>query len=308
MSDYKNIIKSNNKLIGVAFAVLATALWSGNFVVARGWSDHIHPFSLAFYRWLVAVLVFSPFAFRAVKRDWKAIRAHLPYVSLTALLGVSAFNTLIYFAGHSTTAINLSLIALTFPVFILLISSIFYKEIITSTKALGIVIVLVGVLIIISKGQWSSLLQLSFHPGDPLMLLAAFIFSIHSILLKKRPKGISIISLQYTTFLIGLLILLPFYLINKSLQIEAEVFSLPMLGSILYIGICASLISFLSWNKAIEKIGAPAAGMIYFLLPLFSGIGAWIFLDENLQLYHLISASLIIFGIVLSNRSTKTKS
>lgn len=307
MSDHKNKIKTNHKLVGIAFALLATALWSGNFVVARGWSDYIHPFSLAFYRWLVAVLIFTPFALRAVKRDWKAIRLHLPYVSLTALLGVSTFNTLIYFAGHSTTAINLSLIALTFPIFILLISRIFFKEKISSIKALGIVIVLVGVLIIISQGQWSSLLQLSFHPGDPLMLLAAFTFSIHSILLKKRPQGISVISLQYMTFLIGLLILFPFFLINKAIEIETEIFSFPMLGVILYIGICASLISFVSWNKAIEKIGAPAAGMIYFLLPLFSGISAWIFLGERLQLYHLMSASFIIFGIVLSNRSTKAK-
>lgn len=303
--DIKGQIKNKNRLIGISFALIATALWSGNFVVARGWSDSIHPFSLAFYRWLVAVLVFTPFALKAVIRDRKAIRAHLPYISLTALLGVSAFNTLIYFAGRSTTAINLSLIALTFPIFILLISSVFFKEKITVIKALGVLIVLAGVLIIISQGQLSSLLQFSFHPGDPLMLLAAFTFSIHSILLKNKPKEISVISLQYSTFFIGLLILLPFFLINKIIQTETEAFSLPMLGSILYIGICASLISFVSWNKAIERIGAPSAGMIYFLLPLFSGISAWIFLGESLQVYHLISAALIIFGIILSNHLSK---
>lgn len=265
---------NNNKLIGIAFALLATALWSLNFVVARGWSGEIHPFSLAFYRWLVAVLVFTPFALRSVKRDWTVIRANLTYLTITALLGVSTFNTLIYFAGRSTTAINLSLIALTFPMFILLLSSIFFKEKLTLKKAFGILIVLIGVLTIISQGQYSSLLQLSFHPGDPLMLLAAFTFSIHSMLLKRKPAEISIISLQYMTFLIGLVILLPFYLVNKSLQTGVENITLPIFASILYIGICASLISFLSWNKAIEKIGAPSAGMIYFLLPLFSGIAA----------------------------------
>ncbi len=292
----------NQQFIGISFALLATALWSGNFVVARGWSAEIHPFSLAFYRWTVAVLVFTPFALRAVKRDWKAIRANLPYLSLTALLGVSAFNTLIYFAGRSTTAINLSLIALTFPIFILLLSSIFFKEKITLKKTFGILIVLVGVLTIISQGQLSSLLQLSFHAGDPLMLMAAFTFSIHSMLLKRKPTEISVISLQYITFLIGLLILLPFFLVNKSLQTEAETISLPMFASILYIGICASLVSFVSWNKAIEKIGAPSAGMIYFLLPLFSGFAAWIFLGEHLQVYHLVSGLLIVVGIVVSTR------
>ncbi len=297
--------KNNNKLVGIAFALLATALWSGNFVVARGWSDSIHPFSLAFYRWSVAVLVFTPFALCSVIRDWKVIRTKLPYISITALLGVSTFNTLIYFAGRSTPALNLSLIALTFPIFILIISSLFFKEKITLLKALGIIIVLTGVLIIISQGQLSTLLQFSFHSGDPLMLLAAFTFSIHSILLKNKPKGISIISFNYMTFLIGLMILLPFYLFRIIETAEPETINISMFGAILYIGIFASLISFTSWNKAIEKIGAPSAGMIYFLLPLFSGIAAWLFIGEKLEFYHLISAALIIIGILISNRSVK---
>ncbi|NPD43989.1 MULTISPECIES: DMT family transporter [unclassified Lentimicrobium] len=307
MSDKKNEIQTNNKLIGFAFALLATALWSGNFVVARGWSAEIHPFSLAFYRWTVAVLVFTPFALNSVRRDWKAIRAKLPYLAITALLGVSTFNTLIYFAGRSTTAINLSLIALTFPIFILILSSLLFKEKITLKKSLGILIVLVGVLSIISQGQLSRLLQLSFHPGDPLMLMAAFTFSIHSMLLKRKPAAISVISLQYMTFLIGLVILLPFYLVNKSLQTEPEIITMPIFASILYIGICASLISFVSWNKAIEKIGAPSAGMIYFLLPLFSGIAAWVFLGEHLQVYHFISAFLIVTGIMIGTRNIRAK-
>lgn len=56
-------------------------------------------------------------------------------------------------------------------------------------------------------------------------------------------------------------------------------------------------------NKAIEKIGAPTAGMIYFLFPLFSGLVAWIFLGEGLKLYQLASGTLIVVGIIVSNRS-----
>lgn len=296
--------KRNQQFIGLVYALLATALWSGNFVVARGWSDSIHPFSLAFYRWSVAVLIFTPFALRSVLRDWKIIKTKLFFISVTALLGVSTFNTLIYFAGRSTPALNLSLIALTFPIFILIISSIFFNEKITFLKAMGIIIVISGVLIIISQGQFSTLLQFSFHAGDPLMLLAAFTFSIHSILLKNKPKGISIISFQYMTFLIGLMILLPFYLFRILGTAGPETINISMFGAILYIGICASLISFTSWNKAIEKIGAPSAGMIYFLLPLFSGIIAWVFIGERLEFYHLISAAFIILGILISTKSS----
>ncbi len=296
--------ENKNTLIGFGFALLATALWSGNFVVASGLSDSIQPTTLAFYRWLVATLVFTPFAFKSVKRDWATIRASFSYLLLTAVLGVSIFNTLIYFAGQTSTAVNLSLIALTFPIFILLISAIVFKELITSVRVLGIIIVLMGVMLIISKGNPAELLNLKFNTGDPLMLLAAFTFAIHSLLVKNKPKKISIISLQYTTFFIGLIILLPFYLFSKDSIVGFEP-EFTVIGAILYIGICSSLISFVSWNKAIIKIGASSAGMIYFLMPLFSGLVAWVLLDEKLKYYHLISGIMIVTGILISNHQAR---
>jgi drug/metabolite transporter (DMT)-like permease len=293
-------MKTNKFLIGVGFALLATAFWSGNFVVSRGLSESIHPIKLAFYRWLMASLIFTPFAFKGLIRDWNIIKKHLPYLLLTALLGVSTFNTLIYFAGRSTTAVNMSLIMLTFPIFILLISTFIFKERIGLKKILGIGIVLIGVLSIVTKGQLSSLLDLSLNAGDPLMLTAAFIFAIHSHLIKNKPKQLSIFSLQYITFLMGLLLLLPFHLWISN-QSPATDFNPQIIGSILYVAVCASLISFISWNKAIDKIGAVSAGMIYYLLPLFSGLVAFLLLDEKLHYYHLISGLLIILGILISN-------
>ena len=295
---------NKNTFIGLGFALMATAFWSGNFVVASGLSDSIQPFTLSFYRWLVATLVFTPFAYKSVKRDWAAIRIHFPYLLIIAVLGISIFNTLIYYAGRTTTAINLSLIALTFPIFILIISAIVFKERITLVKILGIVIVLMGVGLIISKGNPAQLLDLTFNAGDPLMLLAAFIFAVHSLLIKNKPKKISIISLQYTTFFIGMMVLFPFYLIGDGGDIGFEP-SFPVIGAILYIGIFSSLVSFVSWNKAIDKIGASSAGMIYFLMPLFSGLVAWVLLNEELKSYHLISAVLIITGILISTYQVK---
>ena len=298
-------IKNNTEWIGFAFALLAVALWSGNFVVARGLSTSIAPVSLSFYRWLVAVVVFTPFALPSIIKDWQAIKKHFKYLAITALLGISLFNTLIYYAGHTTTAINLSLIALTFPVFIILISSLFFKEKITLIKLAGIIIVLSGVLLIISKGDYSVLLGLTFNTGDPLMLMAAFVFAVHSMLVKNKPKAIKVISFQYMTFLLGLIFLLPFYLQTKEPGLGFEWQSHTIIA-ILYVGIFSSLFSFVLWNKAIEKIGAPSAGMIYFLMPLFSGFVSWMIIDERLRYYHLISGILIVAGILIANKKRKS--
>lgn len=288
----------------MGFALLATAFWSGNFVVSRGLSESIHPFNLAFYRWLTASLLFTPFAIKSLIREWTIVKKRLPYLVLTALLGVSTFNTLIYFAGRSTTAVNMSLIMLTFPIFILLISILFFKERLGLKKLLGIAVVLSGVISIVSQGQATKLLNLTLNEGDPLMLMAAFMFAIHSHLIKNKDKQMSIITLQYSTFVIGAILLLPFHLWTSNTHQEV-VFTLPILGSILYVAICASLISFLSWNKAIDKIGAVSAGMIYYLLPLFSGLVAFVLLGEKLHVYHLISGFLIITGILIINHRTK---
>ncbi|MRT94352.1 DMT family transporter [Ancylomarina sp. 16SWW S1-10-2] len=297
-------MKNNKFLIGMGFALLATAFWSGNFVVSRGLSESIHPFSLAFYRWFMASLIFTPFAIKSVKKEWSIIKKRFPYLFITALLGVSIFNTLIYFAGRSTTAVNMSLIMLTFPIFILLISILFFKERLGLKKILGILVVLSGVISIASQGHPSNLLDLTLNEGDPLMLLAAFMFAVHSHLIKNKDKQMSIITLQYSTFAIGAILLLPFHLWVSNTSQEV-VFTLPIIGSILYIAVCASLVSFLSWNKAIEKIGAVSAGMIYYLLPLFSGLVAFILLGEKLHFYHLISGLLIVSGILIINRKSK---
>jgi len=113
-------------IIGYLFAICATAIWSGNFIVARGLHQSIPPISLAFWRWFVAVVVFLPFALKSLIDEWNSVRKNIIYLSVTALLGVTIFNTLIYFAGRTTTAINLSLISLSFPIFIIILSRIFF--------------------------------------------------------------------------------------------------------------------------------------------------------------------------------------
>ncbi len=129
-------------MAGYGLALGATALWSGNFIVARGLNDLIPPVSLAFYRWLTAVLVFAPFAVQGVIRQWPLVRRHLRYMAVTAFIGVTCFNTFIYIAGHTTTAMNLSLIAIVFPVFVVMISRVLFKEVLTVKRAVGIVVVM----------------------------------------------------------------------------------------------------------------------------------------------------------------------
>ena len=299
------ILLRNRQIIsGYLFAIGATAIWSGNFIIARGLNESIPPVSLAFWRWVVAVIVFLPFALKPLITEWDILRKNIFYLCITALLGITIFNTLIYFAGHTTTAINLSLISITFPVFIVILSRIFYGELITINKGVGIILVATGIVFLITKGTFSRLLNISFAIGDIWMLAAAIIFAVYSILLKRKPKQLSIWAFQLSTFILGLIFLFPFFIWEYITASPVE-FDTKTVSSILYVGIFASLSAFVLWNKAVMTVGPSKAAMIYYTLPLFSGILAYLFLKEDITILHLYSALLIVSGILTANFESK---
>lgn len=295
----KLLLKNKPLLFGYLFAFGATAIWSGNFIIARVLNNSMPPISIAFWRWVVAVLVLFPFAIKGLINDWHILKKNKLYLSITALLGVTVFNTLIYLAGHTTTAINLSLISITFPIFIIIFSRIFLKEKITLNKAIGIVLVVFGVIYLITKGKLDVLLNISFAVGDIWMLLAAVLFAIYSLLLKRKPAELGILSFQLSTFLIGLLFLLPFFIWEYSVT-PSVIIEPKLVFSILYIGIFASLTAYILWNKAIINVGATNASIIYYTLPLFSGFLAFIILKEPIGWIHLLSLILIVSGILVA--------
>jgi len=294
-------------LFGYLFAFGATAIWSGNFIIARILNNSMPPISIAFWRWTVAVLILFPFAIKRLLSEWSIIKKNFGYVSITALIGVTVFNTLIYLAGHTTSALNLSLISITFPIFIIILSRLFYDEKITLNKSIGIILVIIGVVFLVTKGHLKTLLNLSFAIGDVWMLLAAILFAIYSLLLKRKPKGLGIFSFQLATFILGLLFLTPFYLWELSVSQPTNI-DTKLIYSILYVGVFASLTAYILWNKAIIKVGATNASMIYYTLPLFSGFLAYLILNEPIGCVHLISLILIISGILAATYPSKKAS
>ena len=294
---------------GYLYATMATLIWSGNFIVARGLIESIPPISLAYFRWLVAVIVLIPFAIKPLLRDWQIIKSNFIYLAITSILGVSVFNTLIYIAGHTTTAINMSLIAITFPVFIIIFSRFLYHELLTVNKAFGVLLVIIGVVTLITKGDVSVLKNISFASGDLWMLVAAITFAVYSLMLKKRPAKLGARAFQLSTFMLGLLFLTPFYLWESS-QSDFIITSISRttLYSILYLGIFASVASYFLWGKAVEKVGPAKSGMIYYSLPIFSGMLAWLILDEPVKSIHLLSSLLIAVGIFTAIREKKKAS
>lgn len=285
-------------------AIGATLFWASNFIFARELNQSVAPVTLAFWRWLVAVLVLFPFAIKPLIKQWPLVKNNLGYLTISAFLGVTMFNTMLYFGSQTSAALNLSLISITTPVFIVIFARIFYAEILTIKRILGILLVATGVIVLITRGQLSSLVNLEFRIGDLWMLIGAMMFALYSILLIKKPEGLDIRAFQLSTFVLGVALLLPLYAWEYAV-VGPPVVNATVIGSIVYLGIFASLVSYVLWNQSVLLIGASKAGMIYYTIPLTSGILAWYFLGEKVGLLHVASGTLIISGIFLANYEKK---
>jgi drug/metabolite transporter (DMT)-like permease len=277
--------------------ILTTLFWSGNFVLSRGMHAEIPPFSLSFWRWAVALLILSCFALRHLLAQRKLAIKHRKFIIVQGVVGVAGFNSFVYMAMQTTTAINAVLVNSCIPVIIVLFSWALFNDRLSVRQWLGVATSLCGVLLIISGGQPATLLALDFNRGDILVFIAAILWAFYSANLKRYPKGLHPLAYQTGIVLVGLAILLPLYLLELSTG-RTTTISTGSIVTILYVALFASVLAFIFWNRAVAMLGANIAGPFIHLMPVFSTILAVIFLGETLTPYH-IQAILLIFGGIL---------
>ncbi|KYP14952.1 DMT family transporter [Flavihumibacter sp. CACIAM 22H1] len=291
--------------IGILLAITATLIWSGNFIVARSVHSSIPPVNLAFYRWLTASLILLPFAWSARKEMVQAIAGNPGYYVAIAVTGVSLFNTLVYVAGKYTTAINMALVGTTSsPILVILLGSLFLKEKISWLRLAGLITCLLGIFYLLSKGSWENLLALRFGRGDAWILAGAFAFSIYTLLVRRKNDRLSPVAFLFLAFSLGTICLLPFWFWENRVQPPIQ-WTPALAAIILYLGLGASVLAFLCWNGAIQRIGAVRTALFGNLIPLFSSFEALLLLGEELTRIHLISGALILVGLILANLRPK---
>lgn len=287
-----------SQLWSAAYLLLAIValLWAGNAIVGRAAREAVPPFTLAFVRWTGALVLMAPFAWPRLRADWLVLRRHWPATLLLGLIGVGAFNALLYSGLQYTTATNGVLIQALVPPLILLLAFLLFRER-TSLIRIGAALVsAVGVGIIVLHGDLGALLALDLGKGDALVLLGVVCWSLYTLLLRWRPP-VHPLSFLAATFLIGALAMLPLAVVEH-LGGRAVQWGGTALGAFLYVATLPSLVAYLLYNRGVELIGAPRAGQFLNLMPLFGAGLAVLLLGEPFGLYHLIGVTLILIGII----------
>ena len=278
---------------------LAPLFWAGNFVVARGIHEIVPPLSLAFWRWVLALAIYLLIFGRPLLHKRRLLLGHWKLLAVLGLTSVTNFSIFIYLALHVATVVNTALINSFYPILIVVFSWIGYRERVTARQAAGILISLGGLLWILSRGRPAMLLGLHFSTGDLYTLAAGVNWALYSVLLRKKPAGLDHFAFLGAIMCWGTLFLLPAYWIGLRAG-QGFSLSVPAIGGILYVAVFPSILSYLCWNKGVEKVGANVAGIFVHLIPVFSILLALLLLGEKIRVFQIAGMVLIFAGIFLT--------
>ncbi|MCB1761094.1 MAG: DMT family transporter [Gammaproteobacteria bacterium] len=279
--------------------VLVALFWAGNSVLARSVRLEVPPLGLSFWRWVVAGAVLMPFVWRDMLAIWPLVRANLGQILLLSVLGVSNFNTFLYLGLQTTTAANAVLLLSVTPLVIIVCSRLLLGTAIGLRQGIGIAASLLGVLVIIARGELVHLLEFNLSSGDLWVLAAVFSWGFYSVLLKRRPAGFDGMPFLGYTIAFGTAFILPLYLWEVASGVSMHLTSTTLL-SVLYVALFASILAYLFWNHAVERVGPNRAGQFVHLIPVFGSLMSVLLLGERLWLYHLVGILLVAAGIVLA--------
>jgi drug/metabolite transporter (DMT)-like permease len=286
------------KRITVAWICLlfANLFWAGNAVMARFIFEDIPPFFLAFWRWFLAFLLLLPFAWPYLRGQREEIQRRWPVIFVLGILGISIYNTILYLSAHLTTAVNITLVGSSLPLIVLLFSWQWLQKYPNRWQLLGIAASLIGVTIIISKGQVSNLLNLYFNLGDLMVFGITCCWAIYSVVLRKYPIRLHPIATLTVVIAAGLPLLLLLSTIEQH-YVRTFNFNWQTLLVILYAAIFPSILSYLFWDIGVKELGPNIASMSVYLMPLMTAIVAVPLLSERLWWHHYLGGLLILVGL-----------
>ncbi|WP_288391308.1 DMT family transporter [uncultured Acinetobacter sp.] len=277
--------------------LIAVLIWSMNIAVTRYAVDLIEPASISFYRWLIAFIVLTPFMLFKVWAQRALVRRHLGQLAILSTFGMVLYQGLSYTAAHYTTATNMGIVNAFIPVFTIFVSMLILKDIPNRFAIVGSIISFLGLLYILGKGDFATLLNMGGHSGDLLMVVAVFFYAFYGVFLKKWQLKIPLLISLYVQIGFALLYHIPFLMYFGLDAINAR--NAP---SLLYAGIFPSLLAPLLWMLAVQHIGPNRTSIFMNLMPVFTAIIASLWLAEQWTLFHTIGGMMILVGIVMAQK------
>lgn len=293
------------------------ALLSSNMIVAKAVHDVIPPFTLAFTRWLVAFLVLMPFIGHSLWQQRQTLKKEWVQLLLLGFLGMGICGAFPYLGAQTTTATNIGLIYAMSPVFIILFARTWYQEILSRRQICGVALSLLGVVVIVAKGDVSVFVNLQFSAGDLWIVAASASWGFYSLWQGHLKTQLTLFQRFSAMSLGGVLVLLPFSLYEVYYGFSAIAAQTPKyqgdlwplyLQTITFLALISSITAYAAYAYIQRILGAAKASLVMYAIPLYNAAMAWILLGEKLQVFHFLGALFILPGLFLAvGKAAKAK-
>ena len=280
---------------------------ASNLVVARGGVEYVPPISLAFWRWVVVFLILLPFTYLSLKKNYKIIKKEYKKLFFLGAMGCGVCGAFPFLAGQTTSVANMGIIYTSSPIFIILISSIFFREKINLIKVIGLITCLTGVLAIIIKGDLNLLTNLKFTIGDLWMLAAAIGWALYSIYLFYWKTELELFQRFTLIALCGAISLFPFY-IGEEIFFKNTLFNYDFFIWVIFAAVSPGIIAFTLYTLAQKQLGASLTGFTLYIFTVYAAIYGYFLFDEKLENYHYFGTTLVFFGVYLAKKKNVKQS
>jgi drug/metabolite transporter (DMT)-like permease len=274
--------------------------WGGNAIAARLAVGEISPMVLTTSRWLFVVVFIVVFLRKEIREALPVLRQRWRFALLMGTMGYTVFNAMMYVAGHYTSAVNITLLQGSIPIFTLIGAFFAYGTPVRTMQMIGIVVTLVGVALTASGGHLERLASLAINFGDMLMLIACALYAGYTVALKKRP-AISGLAFFSGMAFAALMVSLPFLGVEMALG-KSQWPGVKGMLILTYVAIGPSFLAQIFFMRAVELIGPGRAGLFANLVPVMGAVLAVLILGEPFGWHHALSMALVLGGIGIAEK------
>jgi drug/metabolite transporter (DMT)-like permease len=256
---------------------------------------------VVFLRWIMVASVLWLIYGRQVRAHWPVIRPMFWRLVLLAFVGFTAFNILFYIASQYTSAVNVGIIQGAMPGLVLIGTVLAYRTRVTALQGIGVVLTMIGVVLIATKGNPASLLREAVNQGDVLMLVACVLYAAYAVALRQRPAMPGVVFFTLLAVFAAITSIPP--AIGEALLLDG--YGLPTDQGwlvTLYIAVFPSCLAQIFFLRGVDAIGPGRAGVFINLVPVFASLLAVLLLGQEFAWYHAVALVLVLGGVWMAQK------
>lgn len=277
--------------------LFTSLLFTGSYIAGKYAIVDLGPITASLWRYVVALVFLSGLLFHFKTKSLKVEGNDLGFFILLGLFGIVGYHYFFFSALRYTQVANTAIINAFSPIITGIMAAVFIGERLTRQNYIGVAMAFSGVIILLARGRIENIFLLRVNLGDLLMLCSVLSWGIYALLIKRMVRKYTVFTITFYATLFGVIFLIGLAGVENRGGPVFDI-SLLSLGSVLYMGLCASGLGYLLYNISIRIIGpTKTSSMVYSLVSVFVAILARIVFNEPITVIMVLSMGLILLGL-----------